>query len=45
MPHDNSSLESARLRVNLGAHEFEAEGPLEEVATHFQTWLWLTIES
>ncbi len=28
----------ARVRMKLGAHEFEAEGPPELIAAHFATW-------
>ena len=35
----------ARLRVKLGAHEFEAEGPRDVVAEHFKTWQQLVASS
>ena len=37
MKKDTSS-DIARLRVKLGLHEFEAEGPQDVVAAHFKTW-------
>jgi hypothetical protein len=37
MPKD-AAMEIARLRVKIGAHEFEAEGPRQIVATYFEAW-------
>lgn len=33
-----AGTEVAKLRVKIGPHEFEAEGPHHVVATHFETW-------
>ena len=30
--------DTAKLRVKIGPHEFEAEGPLHVIAEHFKTW-------
>jgi hypothetical protein len=37
MPKD-AGTELARLRVKIGAHEFEAEGPRQVVAAYFEAW-------
>ena len=31
-----------KLRMKIGVHEFEAEGPHDLVAAHFETWMRLT---
>ncbi|MBA3355288.1 MAG: hypothetical protein H0U18_04985 [Pyrinomonadaceae bacterium] len=31
-------MESQKLRIKIGEHEFEAEGPAEQVAAQFEAW-------
>ncbi|MBI4480091.1 MAG: hypothetical protein HY651_08725 [Acidobacteria bacterium] len=31
-------METARLKVKIGVHEFDAEGPPDQVAAQFQVW-------
>jgi len=31
-------MENTRLKVKIGVHEFDAEGPAEQIASQFQTW-------
>lgn len=37
MPTDNPP-DAIKIRVKIGPHEFEAEGPHEIVDAHFRTW-------
>src|SRR5262249_19667569 len=37
-PRKGDAMDTARIRVKIGVHEFDAEGPAAQVADQFESW-------